>query len=229
LPREQLPTVIQRNHPKSRRGASLVEMMTVVAILLVLAAILTSVFASGKERAKIAADINNLRQIGAAAALYAGQNDDVFPLTLRDLLNAKAIPEAVCVSAFDQSAGGWMAHWMIKFQGTVNKAVLESKWPRCSYVGPGEGNWSWDTVQRRIIGRPAAGWLFNAARLVHHVPAGADPKKINPLLVPELGPYQRLTFEGSVLRRHMTMRPLVAEDGIVGPTLVFADYFADVE
>ena len=62
-----------------RRGFTLVELLVVVAIVALLAAILFPVFASARGKARQAACLSNLRQIGIAMALYAQDNDDQFP------------------------------------------------------------------------------------------------------------------------------------------------------
>lgn len=63
----------------ARKAFTLVEILVVVAILAVLAAILLPVLAQGKESAKRAACLSNLRQIGAACALYMADADERFP------------------------------------------------------------------------------------------------------------------------------------------------------
>jgi len=54
----------------SREGFTLIELLVVISIITTLAAILFPVFSSAKESGKSAACLANLRQIGAAIALY---------------------------------------------------------------------------------------------------------------------------------------------------------------
>lgn len=63
-------------HParRARRGFTLVELLTVVAIVGVLAGIVIPVIGKARESAHSSACASNLRQIAAAALLYAGEN-----------------------------------------------------------------------------------------------------------------------------------------------------------
>lgn len=64
----------------SRRNAfTLIELLVVIAIIAILAAILFPVFTKAKSAAKKTASMSNMRQIGTAAQLYMGDNDDFTP------------------------------------------------------------------------------------------------------------------------------------------------------
>ncbi len=65
-----------------RRAFTLIELLTVIAIISVLAAILFPVFARAKASAKQTTCLSNLRQIGAATALYMSDSDGIFPSAL---------------------------------------------------------------------------------------------------------------------------------------------------
>lgn len=67
-----------------KKGFTLIELLVVIAIIAILAAILFPVFAQAKDAAKATANLNNLKQLGTAAIMYAGDNDDVFPLAIRE-------------------------------------------------------------------------------------------------------------------------------------------------
>lgn len=62
-----------------RLGFTLIELLVVIAIIAILAAILFPVFAQAKLAAKKTSDLSNLKQLGVAAQLYAGDQDDLLP------------------------------------------------------------------------------------------------------------------------------------------------------
>ena len=60
-----------------RRGFTLIEMLAVIAIIAILAALMLPVLSSARNRAHMAVDQNNIRQILIAAIVYAGNNEDL--------------------------------------------------------------------------------------------------------------------------------------------------------
>jgi prepilin-type N-terminal cleavage/methylation domain-containing protein/prepilin-type processing-associated H-X9-DG protein len=70
---------VYRN-PKA--GFTLVELLVVIAVIALLAALLFPVFASARARARQTACLSNLSQIGRAALMYAGDYDERLPSVL---------------------------------------------------------------------------------------------------------------------------------------------------
>jgi prepilin-type N-terminal cleavage/methylation domain-containing protein len=57
-------------------GFTLIELLVVIAIIAILAALLLPALAQAKERSRRVKCLSNLRQVGVAATMYAGENQD---------------------------------------------------------------------------------------------------------------------------------------------------------
>lgn len=64
---------------KQQQGFTIVELLVVVAILIVLAALIFSMAGRGNQAAKSAATLNNLREIGVGAGGWMADNNNFFP------------------------------------------------------------------------------------------------------------------------------------------------------
>jgi len=80
-------------------GFTLIELLVVIAIIAILASLLLPALTKAKDRALLANDLNNIRQIVVGATLFAGDNNDYIPYAswadcdLRDSwCTAKGIP-----------------------------------------------------------------------------------------------------------------------------------------
>ncbi len=64
---------------RPRRGFTLIELLVVIAIIAILAAILFPVFAQAREAGRKASCTSNLKQVGMAVMMYAGDFDEPLP------------------------------------------------------------------------------------------------------------------------------------------------------
>src|SRR6266571_3314454 len=64
---------------RTRAGFSAIELMAVIAILALLAALLLPALAKAREQGRSSVCRNNMRQIGLAMTLYADDNSDYLP------------------------------------------------------------------------------------------------------------------------------------------------------
>jgi len=75
-----------------RRGFTLIELLVVIAIIAILAAILFPVYAMMKERARQAACLSNLKQLGIAMGMYTDDYNDTYPIAYDTWLNENRDP-----------------------------------------------------------------------------------------------------------------------------------------
>lgn len=65
---------------RNRLAFTLIELLVVIVILGILAMIAFALTSSSRETTRIAASVSNVRQLGAAALLYAMENDGKLPI-----------------------------------------------------------------------------------------------------------------------------------------------------
>ena len=75
-------------------GFTLIELLVVIAILAILAALLLPVLNRVKERAQKTSCLSNLRQCGMALQIYAGDNNDLYPLAPDPSVDVIGNPES---------------------------------------------------------------------------------------------------------------------------------------
>lgn len=73
------PLHSDRSARRQARGFTLIELLVVIAIIAILAAMILPALAAAKEKAKRINCTNDLKQLGMAIMIYAGENRDFYP------------------------------------------------------------------------------------------------------------------------------------------------------
>lgn len=195
---------------RSSLALSLVEVLVTVAILALLAALLSPALVNSKRFALMSVDTAHLRQIGAASELYRADTDDRAVLRLAPLVAAGAVPLAIVVSPLDTTPEGLGVRLHSRDQTMPNPPDY-----RQSYVAVGDVNGA-EWIEATLARARGFGWLASLSN--------GMPVSIEEGLFPR-GPILRLTPDGAVLRRVLRRRQ--ASDG--SPVFRSYDPFVDEE
>lgn len=175
-------------HRIRARGFTLIEVLVVMVIISILAALLFPAFTQAKIRAFEATENSNLHQLGLAHDLYVADHDDQTPGASVPVIGAKYAPPIVASSPLDPFPLGWANEMRSPGQGRTAYKDSFVALRDCA------GEMFFDDYRVSKNG----GWLISAGiQLARH---GVDVC-LKPV------PFKRLTFAGGLVRRIYPVRP----------------------
>ncbi len=163
-------------------GFTLMEMLVVIAIIVVIAALLFPVFTQAKIRAFETTENSNLHQLGIAHGLYVADNDDQTPGSSMHVIGAKYAPPIVAASPLDPFRLGWANENRSPGQGTTQY--------KDSFIALADC--AGDMFFEEFRASQNGGWLISAGAQLARYGAGVELRPV---------PYKRLTFSGGLVKR----------------------------
>ena len=115
------------------KGFTLIELLVVMAIILILAGLLTPGLFKAKQQAGKVSCANNMKQIGTAIELYAGKNNDSYPTSLSALSLDNDIDDNAVISCP-------VAASVYGFTAPSSTMASTSKVVECTATGHGGGS-----------------------------------------------------------------------------------------
>lgn len=189
----------ERGTPSSRfltQGYTLVELLTVMAIIALLTGIVFAVMTSSKVRAKQGVEMSNLLQLGIAGAMYHDQYNE-WPLTTKYLVTSNAVAQSVVTSPLDESPTGLANELAAKVHTDCPACEVTTTNYRRTFIGPEDFGHAEKTFTEDIEPYQGAGWLVCLTRSRPGRENNYNDRFMNPV-----GPYLRLLLSGAVVERH---------------------------
>lgn len=180
-----------RRPPRQRRGFALMELLTVLALMAVLAGLLFPALSAARERARQATCTSNLRQIGLAARMYMDDYGDR-PHWFQGLVETGYLRSPAVLLCPDDPIRGFGSLWANMFRPPQ---VAPETAPR-SYYSAFEADWS-DWEWRELLRAGGASGI--AACPLHGDRRSVDtwgPLRYEGLVL-------RLQLDGAVVRRQI--------------------------
>lgn len=184
-----------------RAGFTLVEILVVIGILVVLAAIITPAVVRAKVEARTVDELSALRQIHVALELYRGDYGKD-PPNVPQMVKAGYSKPHLYASFFDALPEG-MANWHRGISAEMGIAATnykDSRLPLTELAGP--------QIVQSVSESKGAGWLVSFAQRPGDTYPGHERDSV--LARQWRGRYLRVLNDGAVVRRWVTVIPNAA-------------------
>ncbi len=187
--------------PNKRKGFTLLELLTVIAIIAITASILFPVVGRAKLRAYNTSHIASLRQLGQAREIYAPETTDKLSFQSEPLVRTGLLSPALLDSKFDPFVEGCMNHRKsYDFESSQGiTPYKDSLLTAPAYIG--------SLLLNNLQQRRQGGWaVFQASppQQQNDVPWNQAFEIYSPRFL-------RLRFDGSVVSGSLVQRPAKAE------------------
>lgn len=187
------------NRNPRQAGVTLAEVLTVLAIIIIIAAISFPVYLNSRAKGYEVRDIGNLKQLGTAGALY-NEAAGAFPDSTTPLVELKYVPKELVASGLDPHSEG-LANVVVKDLQTVpfDRPENLTKYKN-SYPGLREFCISDIRADEVIRSSTGGGWLIEPS-------TGKDDPKLAASgfrtgMLQRVGKYKRLLYDTSVVLRN---------------------------